>query len=59
MMPHIMSDQEYRVYQAYKATGLTPEQVMSLIPEDAPMPLNLYTDDMNHAMYPTPKEYVE
>ena len=40
-MPHILSDEEYRNLQAYKATGLTPNQVMKLVPEDAPLPLNL------------------
>ena len=41
-MPHILSDEEYRMYQAYKATGLTPNQVMKLVPEDAPAPMDLH-----------------
>ena len=42
MTPHILSDEEYRNYQAYKATGLTPNQVMKLVPEDAPAPMDLH-----------------
>ena len=41
-MPHILSDEEYRMYQAYKATGLTPNQVMKLVPEDAPATMDLH-----------------
>jgi hypothetical protein len=42
MMPHIISDDQYREFQAFKATGLTPKQIRSLVPEDAPLPLDLY-----------------
>lgn len=41
-MPHIISDEQYREFQAFKATGLTPEQIRNLVPEDAPLPLDLY-----------------
>lgn len=41
-MPHIITDEQYREFQAFRATGLTPEQVRSLVPEDAPLPLDLY-----------------
>ena len=56
-MPHIMSDEEYRIYQAFRATGLTPNQVMKLVPEDAPAPMDLCTDDSNTGVYPTMKEF--
>ena len=46
-MPHILSDEEYRNLQAYKATGLTPNQIMKLIPEDAPAPMNLHEGEEN------------
>ena len=44
-MPHIINDNEYRAYQAYKATGLTPEQIRSLMPEDAPLPMDIYENE--------------
>ena len=45
MMPHIISDAQYREFQAFKATGLTPEQIRSLMPEDAPLPMDIYENE--------------
>lgn len=44
-MPHIITDDQYREFQAFKATGLTPEQIRSLMPEDAPLPMDLNEEE--------------
>ena len=49
-MPHIINDEEYRLFQEYKKTGLTPAQIQAMWfdqDEDlAPMPMTV--DEGNH-----------
>lgn len=40
-MSFILTDEQYREYQAYKKTGFTPEQIHILLndPDDVPKPM--------------------
>lgn len=46
-MAAIISDKAWRELMAYRATGLTPEQVQDLIAKDeaAPLPMPLWTNE--------------
>ena len=48
MMPHIISDREYRELTAYRSSGLTPKKVLDMLSDEAaPLPLPLWADDEN------------
>ena len=50
LMPHIISDSEYREFTAYRETGQTPEMVKAMATEEsAPLPLPLWAENMLEA----------
>lgn len=56
-MPHIINDDEYRVYQEFKKTGLTPAQVRGLLAEHLAERDEYIPQPMIDNSEPTPEDF--